>query len=213
MQTVARMSGSFFFASGVTYLLFWLMQVLIVVEGRINDDVEPLPSLDFVRVRVVDKPEIKRPASAPSRRAIEEAPPIDPTVTGPAVGQGIDVRQAFGPEEARAGGDPKAGFATVDGDAIPLVRIQPEFPEQALKRGIEGRVLVEFDVSAAGTVENARIVAFEPNAVFNDAALRAVRQWRYNPKVVNGRTVRQTGLRIAIPFRRDEASSGGQSTR
>ncbi len=210
MQTVARISGSFFLASGVTYLLFWLMQVLIVVESRIKEDVAPLPSLDFVRVRVDDKREIKKVASPPSRRAIEAAPPIGSTLSEPGEGFGIGVREAFEPNGATSGSDPGAGLAPVDGEAIPLVRIQPAFPEQALARGIEGRVLVEFDVSENGTVENARVVAFEPSAVFNEAALRAVRQWRYHPKVVNGRTVRQMGLRIAIPFQRDAASSGGE---
>jgi protein TonB len=209
MPTIARISGSFFFASGVTCLLFWLMQVLIVVESRIDDDVAPLPSLDFVHVRIEEKPVIQKVALPPGRRAVEAAPPIDPLVTNPAEGSGIAVREGFGPEAGQTSEDPLEGLATADGDAIAIVRIQPAYPEQALERGIEGRVLIEFDVSEAGAVENARVVAFEPSAVFNEAALRAVRQWRYNPKVVHGRTVRQTGLRIAIPFRRDETSHGG----
>jgi|JI10StandDraft_1071094.scaffolds.fasta_scaffold535087_2 protein TonB len=209
MPTIARISGSFLLASGVTCLLFWLMQVLIVVESRIDDEVVSLPSLDFVRVHIQEKPVIQKVASPPERRAVEAAPSIDPRVTDPAEGSGIEVREGFGPEVGQTSEDPIEGLATVDGEAIAIVRIQPAYPEQALARGIEGRVLIEFDVSEAGTVENARVVAFEPSAVFNEAALRAVRQWRYNPKVVHGRTVRQMGIRIAIPFRRDETSSGG----
>ncbi len=210
MQAVARMSGSFFLASGVTCLLFWLMQVLIVVEARTAEEVAPLAALDFVRVRVEDKREIKTSDRRPLLRTVEAPPTIDRALTRPGEGSGIGVRGAVEAIESTDGADGLAGIETADGDAMPFLRIQPEFPEQALARGIEGRVLIEFDVSEAGAVENARVVAFEPSPVFNEAALRAVRQWRYNPKIVNGRTVRQTGMRIAIPFRREEASSGGR---
>ncbi len=209
MQAVARMSGSFFFASGVTCLLFWLMQVLIVVEARTPDDVVPLTTLGFVRVRIEDKREIEKFVPRPTIRTVEAAPLIDGPLATTGEASGIDVRGTFESTEATKGNEGLESIGTVDGEAMPFLRIQPEFPEQALARGIEGRVLIEFDVSEAGTVENARVVAFEPSPVFNAAALRAVRQWRYNPKIVNGRTVRQTGLRIAIPFRRDDASSGG----
>lgn len=209
MQAVARMSGSFFFASGVTCLLFWLMQVLIVVEARPATEVAPLASLDFVHVRVDDKRAIKKAVPKPPTRPVEAAPPIDGPLGNTGESSGIGVRGSFEGAGTTERLEALEGIEPVDGEAMPLLRVQPEFPEKALARGIEGRVLVEFDVTEAGTVENARIVAFEPSPVFNEAALRAVRQWRYNPKVVNGRTVRQTGMRIAIPFVRDQSSSGG----
>ena len=209
MQTAARISGSFFFAGGVTFLLFWLMHVLIVVEARLPDHVDPIPALEFVHVLLIEKTKTTRSLLPPARPEPLPAPPTSGIHTGPEEGTILSVPEPFGPEGARAEEDPARGFAVADGEAIPIVRVAPVFPEQALARGVEGRVLVEFDVSEVGTVENARIVAYEPSSVFNEAALRAVRQWRYNPKVVNGRMVRQTGLRISIPFRRDEASSGG----
>jgi len=47
--------------------------------------------------------------------------------------------------------------------------------------------------------------------VFNEAALSAVRQWRYSPKIVGGRPVAKRGLRIAIPFRRGDEHAGGEA--
>lgn len=209
MQALARMSGSFFFASGVTCLLFWLMQVLIVVEARLSEDIDPIPALEFVHVLRIEKTKTKRSLLPPARPEPLPAPPTSGIQKGPDEGTTLSVPEPFGQEGARGEDDPARGFAVADGEAIPILRVAPVFPEQALARGVVGRVLVEFDVSEVGTVENARIVAYEPSSVFNEAALRAVRQWRYNPKVVNGRTVRQAGVRISIPFRRDETSSGG----
>ena len=99
--------------------------------------------------------------------------------------------------------DTGGGFsmASADGDAVPMVRVPPQYPERALQRGIEGRVLIEFTISKSGSVKDAKVVAYEPSKIFNKAALKAVKQWKYNPKIVNGKPVEQPGVRIAIPFK------------
>ena len=42
--------------------------------------------------------------------------------------------------------------------------------------------------------------ANQPSKIFNKAALKAVSQWKYNPKIEDGKAVEQHGIRIAIPF-------------
>ena len=42
-----------------------------------------------------------------------------------------------------------------------------------------------------GNVEDAQVRASSPEEVFDDAALRAVRQWRYEPPMVNGQPAAQ----------------------
>ena len=99
--------------------------------------------------------------------------------------------------------DTGGGFsmASADGDAVPMVRVPPQYPERALQLGIEGRVLIEFTISRSGAVKNAKVIAAEPSSIFNKAAIKAVEQWKYNPKIVNGQAVEQVGVRIAIPFK------------
>ena len=99
--------------------------------------------------------------------------------------------------------DTGGGFsmASADGDAVPMVRVPPQYPERAQQRGIEGRVLIEFTISKSGSVKNPKVVAYEPSTIFNKAALKAVSQWKYNPKIEDGKAVEQKGIRIAIPFR------------
>jgi periplasmic protein TonB len=82
-----------------------------------------------------------------------------------------------------------------------MVRVPPQYPEKAMQRGIEGRVLVEFTISRVGTVKDAKVIAAEPSSIFNKAALKSVSQWKYNPKILNGKAVEQTGIRTSVVFK------------
>lgn len=74
-----------------------------------------------------------------------------------------------------------AGDAAGNGDGRlePLIAGVPRYPEAARARALSGWVEVEFTVTAAGTVENARVVTAEPRNVFDAAALEAVGRRRY----------------------------------
>jgi protein TonB len=63
---------------------------------------------------------------------------------------------------------------------IPQVvhRISPEYPPPALAMRMSGRVVLEIVVNQDGQVTAARVLQSD-NPVFNESALRAVRQWRY----------------------------------
>ena len=60
--------------------------------------------------------------------------------------------------------------------------VQPEYPQEALMRGIEGWVEVSLQVNAAGDVVAPRVEATSRGRLFNRAALEAVRQWKYEPR-------------------------------
>jgi protein TonB len=197
----ARFIVSFFFASIVTFGLFYLMQSLIGVEGELDTSAK-VKVVDFVRVeRSEDVKEKER--KVPERKKIDDTPPppdmsmdTNPNLTGDGISIGAAVEGGISLSDT-------GGFsmASADGDAVPMVRVPPQYPEKAMQRGIEGRVLIEFTISKGGTVKNAKVIAAEPNNIFNKAALKAVSQWKYNPKIVNGKAVEQVGLRIAIPFK------------
>lgn len=87
-----------------------------------------------------------------------------------------------------------------DRDVIPLVRINPDYPQRALSRGIQGWVLVQFTITATGSVANAVIIDAEPEGVFDEAALKAIARWRYNPKVEGGVPVERVGIRTVLRF-------------
>jgi protein TonB len=72
--------------------------------------------------------------------------------------------------------------------------VNPQYPEAARKKGIEGWVELAFTVSLSGSVENVEVRNASPADVFDDAARRAVRQWRFEPVVRNGQIVEQRAM-------------------
>lgn len=87
-----------------------------------------------------------------------------------------------------------------DRDVIPLVRFEPEYPPRAIARNIEGWVRVQFTIAANGSIVDPIIVAAEPAGTFEEAALAAIRRWRYQPRVEDGVAVERVGLQTVIRF-------------
>jgi periplasmic protein TonB len=89
----------------------------------------------------------------------------------------------------------------IDQDAIPLVRINPDYPPKAQSRGIQGWVLVQFTITAAGTVRSAVALDAEPRGYFEDSAVAAISRWKYEPKVENGVAVERRGVQVKLTFK------------
>jgi protein TonB len=98
-------------------------------------------------------------------------------------------------------GPGSGGLAAADTDAVPLVRVQPEYPMRAAQRGVEGWVEVEITISKTGAVKNPSIIAYQPSKIFNKAVMRAVQKWKYNPKIVNGSAVERHGVIVRVDFK------------
>src|SRR5690606_36795770 len=81
--------------------------------------------------------------------------------------------------QAQEGAEAPAGASA----PMPLVRVPPEYPPRALSRGLEGWVQLQFTITTIGTVKDAIVVDASPKGVFDDAALKAIARWRYNPRV------------------------------
>jgi TonB family protein len=81
----------------------------------------------------------------------------------------------------------------------PIVRHAPDYPPDALERGLEGHVQVKFDVTAAGVVENVSVVE-SSDSQFEDPAVRAVSGWRYLPRIAAGKRVGSQGIHTIIRF-------------
>lgn len=86
-----------------------------------------------------------------------------------------------------------------DRDTIPLVRVPPDYPQRALSRGLEGWVQVQFTITGTGTVKDA-VVVKSSSQIFEEAAIKAILRWRYNPKIENGVAVDRVGVQTIIRF-------------
>ena len=89
-------------------------------------------------------------------------------------------------------GNRPLAFVTGDG---------PAYPQGAREQRIEGWVVVEYTVDANGDVHSPRVVEASPPAVFDQAALDAVAQWRYTPRYVKGEPRETVGVRSTVTFK------------
>lgn len=84
-----------------------------------------------------------------------------------------------------------------DRDAQPLVRIPPIMPPRAEK---SGHCRVRFDVSPEGAPFNV-VATYCTQKLFERASTKSVQKWKYNPKIVDGRSVSRSGVESKISFR------------
>src|SRR5208283_2252372 len=66
-------------------------------------------------------------------------------------------------------------------------RVQPSYPSRARKKGIQGTVSIRAVIDKEGRIADVRTVS-GPDEL-TDAAVKAVKQWRYKPYLLNGAAV------------------------
>lgn len=99
-------------------------------------------------------------------------------------------------------------FGCVGASNRPLQLISgagPLYPSEARAAGVEGEVEVRYRVTETGSVAEPEVVRAEPPGVFEEAALTAIRQFRYRPQLQAGTPVAVPAVTSTIRFRLDEA--------
>lgn len=86
--------------------------------------------------------------------------------------------------------DAEMSEGTVDTKPRVVSRGSLEYPPEAAKKQIRGYVVVNMLIDKDGSVETAKVVASSPAGVFDDAALRGVRSWRFSPAKYKGNPVK-----------------------
>ena len=119
-----------------------------------------------------------------------------------------DQDQAFGP----------ASFSSSPNDVAPKAKALAEhsteapkylahapytqivYPREALQKGVEGYVVVQFDVTEDGNVEDPIVLESEPPEVFDQSAILSAKKFKFRPKVVDGSPIRVEGVKRKIVF-------------
>jgi len=83
---------------------------------------------------------------------------------------------------------------------ICLSWVPPVYPKEAADKKLEGQAQVRFIIDETGAVTTARAV-HSTNKIFDEAAVRAVRQWRFEPAMEEGRKVSKS-MDVMVPFER-----------
>ena len=191
-----------------TLFLFYVMAQLISRPAELDKNLYADKAINFIRQipnsqlnqrnRIVpkkppaEKPIPKMPKLSVSKQAPESAPQLamtTPSINDLALGSGPYLGGGLG------------GSSNSDRDAMPLVRIDPIFPRKAALSGQEGQVWVKFDVNPAGEVTNVRILKAIPPRLFDRAAKKTIYQWKYRPKMIDGKPVTQKGLEVLLDFK------------
>ena len=92
---------------------------------------------------------------------------------------GIGVLAQDSPPPVRVGGDISAPVKTK--------QVNPTYPPEAQRAGVQGVVIVEATIGVDGTVTDVRVVRSVPG--LDQAALDAVRQWEFVPTLLQGKPV------------------------
>ncbi|MFQ5670564.1 MAG: energy transducer TonB [Acidobacteriota bacterium] len=93
-------------------------------------------------------------------------------------------------------------FAGVNGVTNPVAIEKPEptYPELARKAGIPGKVFLQAVIGKDGMVKDVSVISVNaPKMGFEDAAVEAVRRWRYKPAEQNGHPV-EVYFTVALDF-------------
>jgi protein TonB len=112
---------------------------------------------------------------------ITEVPPPPPPAPKPA--------PAVVRDPVRVGGELKAPTL--------IERVEPEYPAIAVRAQVRGVVILEAIVDRDGRVEDVRVLRSIP--LLDNAAMEAVRQWRYSPLLLNG-TPERFVLTVTVNF-------------
>lgn len=206
-------------AAGNTPIPVWLVADKKLPPEAVAPTASPLPpsrTPTLATPPASPKPDRPRPPQPVRESAPEPAPapavrhPADAAPVPPASGPGSATPAAQGtatppspPEPAREPVSAGPGDITdtrIEREYRALFRPEPAYPPRALARGIEGYVVLEFTVTAAGTTRDLRVLEASPTDVFDAAALAAARAFRYQPRIQAGAAVDVPGVRGRIRF-------------
>jgi len=84
-----------------------------------------------------------------------------------------------------------------------LKRVTPNYTSRMRSRGIEGSVLIKFDVNKNGNVENAFVLESSGHNELDLISLNAVKEFSYNPAILNGSPSATRGLKKRFTFNID----------
>ena len=129
-----------------------------------------------------------RPRPSPTRQ--DAVPAVNRPETAAMPAKGVSP-----PPTAPPASEPRQAGVEKGAESIRLPR--PDYPSRAIRRGLEGTVLVEVEVLPDGAVGEVTLHESSGHRLLDDAALRAARQGRFRPAKRDGEPV---ASRVIVPF-------------
>lgn len=187
-------------STAVTLALLYVMNLLIGIQPQVL--AEPRDRMDLVWIHAPDPEEPPDTIKNKLDRKTFE-PTVPPTTEVPS-----NQESTIGFRLPRSGPPPIRNYTgpeslVQDGPLVALVRPHPAYPARALQSGLEGWVVVRFDVLANGTVANIQVVE-SSNPMFENSARRAAKRFRFKARVIEGVAQVTTGVENIFRYRMED---------
>ncbi|WP_018625267.1 energy transducer TonB [Kangiella aquimarina] len=186
----------------VTGVLLLLMSQLINSDHQVVEKQKvvtlvdtPLPPEKQPKTNRLPKPQ--PPAVAPS--AGEAVPLRASTIDTPDIPT-VDFEPVDVSYQAPIIGAPAPHELLDSRSALPLFQAQPNYPIIAASQGIEGWVLLQYDVDTSGTLSNINVLDAQPRRTFDKEAVAALKKWKFRPAMDNGQPISVKGQTVKIEF-------------
>ncbi|MFC3120821.1 energy transducer TonB [Agaribacter flavus] len=195
-QRIALLSTQSSIAFIITFALFIIMHELTDAEAE-----APIRPSEYVNLTLVfeepDEKTIVKQTLKP--KPITTSPPtpilvpVEKTIPGE-----INPTLSLQKPIIRTNISPTIG--ATNSTLRPLFRTNPRYPTTAARDGIEGFVVLSFDINTAGEVENITIVDAKPKGMFERAARSALKKWKYQPQTKNGQPTAVSAMQVQLDF-------------
>ncbi len=185
--------------AAVTCMLLFAMQSLIAMQPGLTMDATPRYDLTFVRVipHEVLLAEDFQPIDLPD---VVPSPPLV-SKTDHSSGS-TEFTIPSGPDIPNGPDGTLSNSLSNNRPLMAIVRVQPHYPAVAQNRGLEGFVVVQFDVLSNGTVANISVLS-SSSSVFERSAINAAGRFRFKARVVDGVPQISTGVQYQFTFKMD----------
>ena len=198
-----RYLSALLFGVLISFGLFFLMQSLIDSGEQHKNASAEGQIMDFIRIREDETLSIKNREKPKKPKPPKEPPPPPKLIVEKQVKPTMNRIKIEIPNidlPSIAGGGPFlgnwAGNPLAEGDVLPIVRIDPQWPREALVEGIEGYVVVEVTIGADGSVKDVRVLQSKPRRMFDRNVIRAVLKWKFKPRIINGVAVERKAIQM-----------------
>ena len=188
---IARYLSSATMGLAVTTALLWVMNTLIEISEDVSMATPKRPTLVFLPTIDDTPPQVSERRPDPVDPPLQPPPLVPPSTEYAEAGLPTIPAGPTAPGKTEFSNGP---YVLADGALINIIHAQPEYPIALAQRGIEGYVIVQFDVNSQGLIENAQVVESSHKG-FNKAAIKAAYRSRYKPQVVDGSPQASKGLR------------------
>ena len=169
---------------------------LMTAPAPLAEQPRPVPVQARPTVANTHAIEFFQPPTQISRRYPSSEAPPEPgpvnigEVTPPGIGTGnADNPWGHQPQVVVVQQPPKGPTHVSQGvmTGLLLDKVLPVYPPIAKATGTQGTVVLQATISKNGTIENLHVLSGSP--MLQQAAIDAVRQWRYRPYLLNGAPV------------------------